>query len=252
MSLTPGKSVMPDLGQWLGRIVPRRLVLTFHGLGRPAASIGRLERPYWVDRSVLAQVLDRAAADPAIEITFDDGNVSDMRVAFPLIASAGQTATFFILAGRLDEPGYLTRRDVGELVRHGMRVGNHGHDHIDWTKASDPEMRRELYDARHRIEDAAGAAADTVSVPYGAFDARVLRLVAEAGYSCVHTSSGGLAGACDWLVTRNSVRREFPVGPMIDMLSGWRARLESGLRAPARRWKYGLGALNTSLEARGR
>ncbi|MBN8945418.1 MAG: polysaccharide deacetylase family protein [Rhizobiales bacterium] len=234
---------------WSGRIVPDRIVLTFHGLGRPATSIDPAERPYWVEPGVFSDVLARARAEPRIEITFDDGNASDMSLAFPLLATSGLSATFFVLAGRLDQPGSLSRRDLAELAGHGMVIGNHGEHHVDWTKASDAVMRRELHDARARIEDAAGRAVDSLSVPFGAFDRRVLRLIAEAGYRRVHTSSGGLAGRAAWLVPRTSLRSDLPAGAMIDGLGRWPRQLEAAIRNPLREWKYGV---NTWTAGRGR
>lgn len=233
---------------WFGRFVPDRIVLTFHGLGQPAAAIDPAERPYWVEQGVFSDVVALARAEPRVEITFDDGNASDMSLAFPLLAAAGLRATFFVLSGRLDQPGSLTRRDVAELVRNGMTVGSHGEHHLDWTKAPDATMRRELHDARARIEDVAGRAVDSLSVPFGAFDRRVLRLIAEAGYRRVHTSSGGLAAQGAWLVPRTSLRSDTPARALLG-LGHWSRRLQAALRNPLREWKYGV---NTSMAGRGR
>ncbi|MGL4290793.1 MAG: polysaccharide deacetylase family protein [Phreatobacter sp.] len=234
---------------WFGRVVPDRIVLTFHGLGQPATAIDQAERPYWVESSVFSETLALARAEPRIEITFDDGNASDMSLALPLLAASGLSATFFVLAGRLDQPGSLTRRDITELAGHGMIIGSHGEHHVDWTKASDATMRRELHDARARIEDVTGRAVDSLSVPFGAFDRRVLRLVAEAGYRRVHTSSGGLAARAAWLVPRTSLRSDTPAQAVIGGLCHWSRRLEAAIRNPLRQWKYGV---NTSMAGRDR
>lgn len=234
---------------WFGRIVPDRIVLTFHGLGQPAAGIDAAERPYWVEPGVFSDVLALARAEPRVEITFDDGNASDIGIGLPLLAAAGLRATFFVLAGRLDQPGSLTRRDVAELLRNGMAIGSHGENHVDWTKASDATMRRELYDARARIEDVTGGAVDSLSVPFGAFDGRVLRLIAEAGYRRVHTSSGGLAAKAAWLVPRTSLRSDTPARALVGGLGHWSRRVEAAVRNPLRQWKYGV---NTSTAGRGR
>ncbi|WP_137388127.1 polysaccharide deacetylase family protein [Rhodoligotrophos defluvii] len=221
-------------------MLPDRLVLTFHGLGRPAGAIDPAEAPYWVDTSVLHEAVDAARRDPRIEITFDDGYASDFHIACPVLAQAGLSATFFVLAGRLGQQGSLSKSDLAEMAAMGMRIGNHGHDHVNWTKCADDTLRRELYDARAVIEDAAGCAVDTLSVPFGAFDARVLRTAFAAGYRRVHTSSGGLAHRGARLVPRNTVRSDLDVGRMIADLTGWQSRARSAVRDPIRRWRYGV------------
>ncbi|MFK8252509.1 polysaccharide deacetylase family protein [Ancylobacter terrae] len=223
-------------------MLPDRLFLTFHGLGAPPAGTDPVEAPYWVAPAVLEGVARRAKADPRLAITFDDGLASDFHLARPVLEEAGVRATFFVLAGRLDAPGSLSRAQLAEMAQAGMAIGNHGWDHRDWTRATDAEMRRELHDARRAIEDVAGVAVDTLSIPFGAFDARVLNLIFEAGYTAAHTSSGGLAAPGARLVPRNTVKQGFDADRDIARLTGWRGRVESGLRDPLRRWKYGVRA----------
>ncbi|HWL71424.1 MAG TPA: polysaccharide deacetylase family protein [Geminicoccus sp.] len=221
----------------LSRLWPGRLVVTFHGIGTPARTLDAGEAPYWVEAPVLAAAIDLAAKG-RLEITFDDGNESDARIALPMLQRAGVTATFFVLAGRLDKPGSLSRTQLQELARAGMAIGSHGHDHVDWTRADDTDLRRELWDSRAAIEDCLGAPVDSVSVPFGAFDARVLRLVAQAGYRHVHTSSGTLAPRQGWLVPRHTIRQDTRLAQAVEAWTSWRARLVSALRNELRGHKY--------------
>jgi len=221
----------------LSRLWPGRLVVTFHGIGTPARTLDAGEAPYWVEAPVLAAAID-LAANGRLEITFDDGNDSDARIALPMLQRAGVTATFFVLAGRLDKPGSLSRTQLQELARAGMAIGSHGHDHVDWTRADDTVLRRELWDSRAAIEDCLGAPVDSVSVPFGAFDARVLRLVAQAGYRHVHTSSGTLAPRQGWLVPRHTIRQDTRLAQAVEAWTSWRARLVSALRNELRGHKY--------------
>ena len=223
---------------WVGRVLPSRLVLTFHGIGTPGRTIDSGEARYWVDPSVLAESVASAKTDPATSITFDDGNTSDYRIAYPMLQAAGLKATFFVLAGRLDQPGSLARHEIVEMAAGGMAIGSHGHDHVDWTKCSDAVMRRELHDARASIEDCLGARVDEVSIPFGAFDARVLRLILEAGYRAVHTSLEGRAAQTTWLVPRNSVRSDWVLDRELARLRSWRTWIGSTLRQPLWNWRY--------------
>ena len=219
---------------------PDRLVLTFHGIGAPSAATDAAERPYWVTPEVLGAVIQQAQADRRIEITFDDGFASDFDIACPMLAEAGLSSTFFVLAGRLDRPGSLSRMQVAEMAAMGMGIGNHGMDHRDWTSCADDVLHRELHDARHIIEDAAGCPVDSLSIPFGAFDRRVLQKAFEAGYRRVFTSSGGLARRGDRLVPRNTVCHDFDAPSDIARLAGWGSRARSAVRNPLRARKYGV------------
>ena len=222
----------------IDRLLPKRMVLTFHGVGNPQRQIDAAEQRYWLDERTFAQAIADAATVKGIEITFDDGNASDVAIALPQLKKTGLTATFYVLAGRLDAQGSLGRNDLALLIAEGMTIGSHGADHVDWTRSSDEVMQRELYDARRQIEDAAGAKIDKLSVPFGAFDARTLRLAAAAGYTSVSTSSGGLAGAGAWLIPRNTVRTDLSAQTLIRRLNHRRAQVESALRNPLREWKF--------------
>lgn len=240
MPSDPARRPMPDAGPPGRGWLPTRKILTFHGLGMPGSPIDATERPYWIDEPAFAAAIERVAVDPDVEITFDDGNLSDLSIALPRLLEAGLTARFFVLAGRIGRPGYLAAADLAALHRAGMTIGSHGADHVDWRRVSDAELHRELHDARHAIEDALGAAVAEASIPFGAFDARVLGALAAAGYRHVYSSSGGLAGAGAWLVPRNTVRADRPADAVLGRLAGWRPRVAAALRNPLRAWKHGL------------
>jgi peptidoglycan/xylan/chitin deacetylase (PgdA/CDA1 family) len=240
MPSDPARRPASDAGPTGRRWLPARKILTFHGLGPPGGHVDAAERPFWIGEAAFAAAIGRATADRTVEITFDDGNLSDLSIALPRLLEAGLTARFFVLAGRIGRPGYLAATDLAALHRAGMTIGSHGADHVDWRRASDAGLRRELHDARRAIEDALGAAVTEASIPFGAFDARVLGALAAAGYRRVYSSSGGLAGTGAWLVPRNTVQVDRPVEAVLDRLASWRARATSAFRNPLRAWKHGL------------
>jgi hypothetical protein len=67
-----------------------------------------------------------------IEITFDDGNASDLTYRQPALTKRGLVASFSVCAGRT---GYLDKKAVNEIVAAGMMIGGHGLSHIDWRNA---------------------------------------------------------------------------------------------------------------------
>jgi len=102
--------------------------LTVHGIGPTSRALDPGEDGTWLSVSQFELVLYAASGRTDVKITFDDGNASDLEVALPRLLERGLSAEFFVLAGRLGEPGRLTATDVRELVKAGMwwaRTGGH-------------------------------------------------------------------------------------------------------------------------------
>lgn len=186
-----------------------RLVLTFHGIGEIPAHIAPNERPYWSTESKFAAILDeigpasRSTGLP-IQITFDDGNDSDVRVVLPALEKRCLTADFFVCAGRFGQLGYLNESQLLELRDAGMRIGSHGWDHIDWRRANDASMDRELRGARERLSEVLGHQVDVLSIPFGSYDRRVVWMLRRNGVRAAYTSDGGRASGRSWLVPRET------------------------------------------------
>ncbi|WP_424812485.1 polysaccharide deacetylase family protein [Roseococcus sp. YIM B11640] len=217
----------------LSEILPRRQILIFHGVGPlPARPVEAGEARYWSAEDTLRRAVALAAADPDIEITFDDGNLSDLRVAAPLLAERGLTARFFVLAGRIGWKEFLSAADIRELDRMGMTIGSHGMDHAHWPALDDAALNRELAGSKAILEGILGKPVQEAAVPFGDFDGRTLRASMAAGYRRIYTSSGGLASRGMRIVPRTSV-----AGDDFTVL-GAKHRLVSGLRNQARLLKH--------------
>jgi peptidoglycan/xylan/chitin deacetylase (PgdA/CDA1 family) len=183
-------------------------ILNFHGLGTPTRALDDPEEwDVWLDADDFESVLDGLATTPAVALTFDDGNKSDIEVALPALCRRGLTATFFLLAGRLGDAGYLTDGDARLLVESGMSVGSHGMDHRSWRGLDADGVRRELVEARDVLETACGRPVTAAACPFGAYDRRTLGHLRRKGYLTVFTSDGGPADANAWLQPRTTVRR---------------------------------------------
>ena len=139
---------------------------------------------------VFARMRKAKAADSLLpEITFDDGNLSDLIHATPTLERHGLQATFFITAGWTDQrTGYMTWPQLRELHGAGHRIGSHGMTHKLLTGCSPAELDEELRGARKRLEDGLGAVVNTMSLPGGRANARVLHACEQAGYGQIFTS----------------------------------------------------------------
>lgn len=169
------------------------LILSFHGIGRPQRALDHDEPPYWIPEDRFHRIVDRIVHDPVlagVQLTFDDGNSSDYAIAFPRLGGEGLSASFFVLAGRLNVEGYLTAAQLHEMASAGMEVGLHGMHHVDWTAQDDARLSAEIGAARSIIEAASGRPVTSVAVPKGRYDYRVLRRLKAERFRRIYTSDG--------------------------------------------------------------
>nr|WP_253945547.1 polysaccharide deacetylase family protein [Nocardioides sp. zg-DK7169] len=164
------------------------------------------EAHYWVRTTVFHAILDAVADDPRVRISFDDGNASDAEIALPALRERGLTATFFVLSGRLDEPGSLSREQVLELRDTGMAIGTHGHAHRPWRGLDPAATHAELEDAREELAELVEQPVDEAALPLGRYDRALLATLRRLGYGTVHTSDRRWARGDAWLQPRFSVR----------------------------------------------
>jgi peptidoglycan/xylan/chitin deacetylase (PgdA/CDA1 family) len=186
----------------------RVLNLSFHGVGQPRRLLTPREESYWLDDGTLAEILDFAVGRDDVRLSFDDGNSSDVDVALPALVDRDLTASFFVVAGLIGEPGYLDRADVRELVGAGMTIGCHGMRHRAWRGLDSAALTEELIDARHLLESAAGSPVREAACPFGRYDRRSLKSLRDSGYERVFTSDGGWADPAAWLQPRATVSRQ--------------------------------------------
>lgn len=187
-----------------------RLVLCFHGIGEPTQYRDEAERQHWCSQRDFAHILDSlpevsATAGIPIEITFDDGFVSDIEVAAPLLQARGLTATFFVCVGHFGVPGYMDVNQVRSLAAAGMTIGSHGWHHANWrTLPSDQALHKEVVQARDVIADTvANGPIEAVAIPYGLYDRRVIQAVSRV-FSKIYTSDPGLASPDAFTIPRET------------------------------------------------
>ena len=190
-------------------VAKERLILHFHGLGSVADWIELEERNYWCEEDRFKSILDSICALSQvvpIEMTFDDGNISDVVIALPALVDRGMTATFFVCAGRIGLAGYLDRSALNEIISAGMEIGSYGWGHVDWRSVDDKTLDLEVDEARKKIVDVTGCAIDKVAIPFGSYDRRVLRRLRRSEIKTVFTSDGGRAPLTGWMLPREVFR----------------------------------------------
>lgn len=182
-----------------------RINVCFHGIGDPGGRPDD-ESAYWIGRDVFRYTLDLAAGRDDVQLSFDDGNRSDLEIGLPELSSRGLTATFFVLADRFDRSDSLSGEDVRTLRDAGMSIGSHGMRHVPWRGLPADALHDELVTARDLIAAEVGLPVQEAACPLGRYDRRVLAALRSAGYSTVHTSDRAVARPGAWLQPRFSLR----------------------------------------------
>lgn len=183
------------------------LILNFHGVGSIPRAVDGGEYNCWLDQNVFEAILDLIGNQRNIRLTVDDGNASDHEIILPALRQRNLQATFFICAGRIDQPTFLSRKQVHEIQAQGMTIGSHGIDHVPWRGLPRDQLLQETIESRRILEEICGPPIDAAACPFGSYDFRVVSTLRRAGYRAVYTSDGGGAKDSQWLRARTTINR---------------------------------------------
>ena len=164
-------------------------------------------------RANVVRIVDSITSDRpemSLCITFDDGGCGAMDAADAL-ETHGWRGHFFVTAGKIGEPAFLSRTQLGELQRRGHIIGTHSMTHPKMMGAlAESVVFDEWRQSRGLLEDAISAPVITASVPGGFFKPHVGRAAATAGVQILFTSSPTVRSTridgC-WILGRYTIRR---------------------------------------------
>lgn len=127
-----------------------------------------------------------------IVITFDDGYVTDVAIARPILDRLGWRSEHFVTTNWIGTPGFMRWQDLQELAAGGHGIHSHSvsHPHLDTLSVFDVYV--ELSESRARLQDALGRPVHFVALPGGHGASRRIRSLARAaGYRGICTSAVG-------------------------------------------------------------
>jgi peptidoglycan/xylan/chitin deacetylase (PgdA/CDA1 family) len=155
-------------------------------------------------------------------ISVDDGYVDDVRTILPDLKRRHMVATFFVITGRMTEPGFLSAAQIRELDRAGMDVGDHTAHHVDLRLLPPTELRAEVAGSRRKLEAVLGHPVYFFAYPFGRFDDAVVQAVHAAGFTMAYTADGGTAETATSPLTMPRVHIDRSVTPngLLSILGG--------------------------------
>lgn len=177
------------------------MVLAYHEVTPVAESAYSVSCDLMDEHLRLVALTNQASRDlggttRSLAVTFDDGEESAFRYGLPLLEKHAVKACFFVNVGFLGQgrsiKGWIQRfmdwPDLKELVQLGHSVQSHGWSHEFLTTCSPKELDNQLIRSKKTLEDRLGTIVDSISVPGGRWNAKVLDGCKRAGYTRVYTS----------------------------------------------------------------
>lgn len=216
-------------------------VLTYHRVA-PLSAVGQLDLKvdpanfaaelaalqqagyHTIHQWQLFDALYKGASLPSrpIIISVDDGYVDDVRTILPDLQRWHMVATFFVITGRMTEPGFLSADQIRQLDRAGMDVGDHTAHHVDLRLLSASELSTETAGSRRVLEGVLGHPVYYFAYPFGTFNSAVVAAVHTAGFTLAYTTAGGTTASTAAPLTMPRVhvgRSETPSG-LVSLLGG--------------------------------
>jgi peptidoglycan/xylan/chitin deacetylase (PgdA/CDA1 family) len=114
-------------------------------------------------------------------ITIDDGWSDGYIHALPILSKHGFVATYYVVAGRIDTPDFLSSVDLRILTSVGDEIGDHTMDHVDLAGQTASRLKYEIEAAASRIAQVTGVWPATLAYPSGAINNAAAAAVAACG-----------------------------------------------------------------------
>jgi peptidoglycan/xylan/chitin deacetylase (PgdA/CDA1 family) len=216
-------------------------VLTYHRVA-PLSAVGQLDLKvdpanfaaelaalhdagyHTIHQWQLFDALYRGGSLPSkpVIVSVDDGYIDDMRTILPELQRWHMVATFFVITGRMTEPGFLSADQIRQLDRAGMDVGDHTAHHLDLRQLTGSQLASETGGSRRVLEGVLGHPVYYFAYPFGKYDQSVVAAVRTAGFTLAYTTEGGTTASTTAPLTVPRIhvgRSETPTG-LVSVLGG--------------------------------
>ena len=143
-------------------------------------------------------------ASKTVTMTFDDGFVSNLQGAVPVMRELGCRAINYLVADRIGKTSDWEAAEGGEArplmddvqirdwLAAGHWIGAHTCTHPRLSRIPRARAKEEIVSCRKKLEDLFGVSIEHFAYPYGDYDEAVADLVREAGFKTAVTMDRGV------------------------------------------------------------
>lgn len=126
---------------------------------------------------------------PMVAITFDDGFLSVLEVALPMMSERNMIGTNFVTTGFINHPNYITEYMLSDFVEAEWEIGAHTVSHSALNELNDDDIFWELNSPIRELAMLSGQEILAFASPYGEFDNNVIDQVSQQYFSHVNSWS---------------------------------------------------------------
>ncbi|MBW4419583.1 MAG: polysaccharide deacetylase family protein [Myxacorys californica WJT36-NPBG1] len=142
--------------------------------------------PISLDRLIAHLRTGSQLPEKPILLTFDDGYGGHYQYAYPLLKEYGYPAVFSIHTSSVGVNvgrTHVSWQDLKTMANDPLvTIASHSKTHPALTRLSDQKLTQEVVDSKKILESKLARPVQYFTYPYGNYDARVKRVVANAGY----------------------------------------------------------------------
>ncbi|XOV89372.1 MAG: polysaccharide deacetylase family protein [Pseudomonadota bacterium] len=185
-----------------------------------------------LERLVEAVRNNQTTPEKVVAITFDDAYINIYENAFPLLRDYGWPFTIFVATSPVGtQPNsFLNWDQLREMKTHGATIANHSHSHthllrrLDHESAADWRKRiaADITTAQTRLTAELGETPRYLAYPYGEYNAAILDIVRDLGFTGFGQQSGAVGAGADF-----AVLPRFPFGGIYNEQTSFETKVNS-------------------------
>ena len=138
---------------------------------------------------------------PFVCLTFDDGYSDTYDLAYPILKKLNTPFVVYVTTGFADDTASMWWYEKTEAMNWEQikaldndplcTIGAHTVTHPKLSTLTKEEIRKEIADSKHRLEEVLGHPVNHFSYPHGDYNTTTLQVVNEAGFTSALKAWGG-------------------------------------------------------------
>jgi len=169
--------------------------------------------------------------------TFDDGDMNQYTIAWPILKEFGVPAHFFLVSTRIGKSftsisggrkwtrTFMGKEELSALVREGGTLGSHGRTHSALTRLEPDMLFSEIKRSKDEMEDMLGEDICTFAYPSALYNDVAIHAIQQAGYQFAFNISYGSVGRINaitrYAISRNLIHGNYDYGNHLTFRGGY-------------------------------